>query len=61
MKQITINSNSTSSSNLTSRPSTAFLKIATAKPIIMMLNKPINIILEQPFYSLTPPTGHCRR
>lgn len=51
MKQITINSNSTASSNLTPRPSTAFL----AKLNRMTLNKPINIILEQPFYSPYSP------
>ena len=55
MKQITINSNSTSSSNLTSRPSTACLKIATAKTNRMTLNKLINIILEQPLYSPYSP------
>ena len=57
MKQITINSNSTSSSNLTSRPS----KIAIVKLNRMTLNEPVNIILEQPSYSPTLPTGHCRR
>ena len=61
MKQITININSATSSNLTSRPSTAFLKIATDKTNRMTLNKPINIILELPFYSPTLPTGRCRR
>ena len=55
MKQITINSSSTASSNLTSQPSMTFLKIAIVKLNRMTLNKLINIILEQPFYSPYSP------
>ena len=61
MKKININIPSVISSALQSPPSTTFLKIAIAKTNRMTLNKPINIILEQPFYSPTLPTGHCRR
>ena len=45
MKQITINTSSTASSNLASRASTTFLKIATAKPNIITINNPKSIIL----------------